>query len=235
MCLLGWLTWSNTLIWEMGKLQTRGGKGPCQSAKHSVNKDSHLGRLGIFPTKGERAPRPEGSAACVSKGSWGEKGQWRALARRLGWDAPAGSESLSEPHCSQCLFSQRRSPAQLGLDQTHWVGCRKEWILVTLVCALEQDKPQDRSCYLQGPALEHSDCGVKSMSNIGGVRGDSPEPLCLFYLLSFFPPHQGYEADRLLLWFYGWANRDEADVKHWVAEMGFESMHFFKSLIDCTM
>ena len=114
---------------------------------------------------------------------------------------------------SVCL-ARDQSPSQLGLDQTHWVGCRKEWTLVTLVCALEQDKTQDRSCYLQDPTLERSDCDVKITSNIWGVRGDFPEPLCMFYLLSFFPPYQGDEADRLLFWFYRWVHRDESDVKY---------------------
>ena len=114
---------------------------------------------------------------------------------------------------SVCL-ARDQSPSQLGLDRTHWVGCRKEWTLVTLVCALEQDKTQDRSCYLQDPTLERSDCDVKITSNIWGVRGDFPEPLCMFYLLSFFPPYQGNEADRLLFWFYRWVHRDERDVKY---------------------
>ena len=52
----------------MGKLKTRGGKGACQSAKHSVNKDSHLRILGIFPTKRERVPpNPLGKAYCLCK------------------------------------------------------------------------------------------------------------------------------------------------------------------------
>lgn len=44
---------------------------------------------------------------------------------------------------SVCVYLARdQAPAQPGLEQTHWVGCRTEWTLVTLVCAFEQDKAQ---------------------------------------------------------------------------------------------
>lgn len=128
----------------MGKLKTRGGKGPCQSAD-KVSAKFPISGCWSFSQQRGRGP-PEGSAACRRKGSWGQRpvksfgsgqGGWAEMLQQL----VRASKSLDTS--SVCIYLARdQAPSQLGLDQTHWVGCRKEWTLVTLVCALEQDKTQ---------------------------------------------------------------------------------------------
>lgn len=104
------------------------GRGPASLQNTMWTKIPISGCWGSSQQRGrESPPTPlERSAACVRKGSWGERGQWSALARWLGWNAPAGSESLQEPHCSQCLFSQRpvSLPAWPGSDSLSWMQKR---------------------------------------------------------------------------------------------------------------
>lgn len=99
---------------------------------------------GDLPNKGRGTPGR--SAAGGKRGSWGQTSAESFGSGQAGWaEMPqqvVRASKSPDPLSVHVYLARDQAASQLGLNQIHWVGYRKEWTLMTLVCALEQDKTQ---------------------------------------------------------------------------------------------
>lgn len=131
----------------------------------------------------QRKERHPGKVCCLGRrSSWGQRSVESFDSGQVCWaEVPHQVVRASKSPDAlnvRAYLARDQAASQHGLNRIHWVGCRKEWTLVTTrMCLRAEQDLEDRSCHLQGPTLEPRDCDVMITSDIWGMLGDFSAPL----------------------------------------------------------